>query len=121
MRGKNVATVAAGAAFLVGALVTILVATAFVQLYINTHDLLVCRQRIAMSPDATQEDADKLESLKHSFWARLPKMAFVATIVLAAIITLPSSCVIACSIYVSIIRRLTGSHSKKEPKADQKQ
>ena len=122
MSGKNIATVAAGAAFLLGALATILIVCAVGQLYINTHDLLVCRQRIAMSPNATQEDTVKLESLKHNFWTKLPKMAFVVIAALVGIISLSIFYVIAFSIYVSIIRRFAGSHSKKKkPKDKQKE
>jgi len=109
MSGRKVVT---GTALFVSALAAIFIAAVFVQLYIKTHDPLICRQRIAMSPNATQENRVKLESLRQSFCAKLPKMAFALIAALASIISFTAFYVFTVTNYLPVMRRLTGSRNK---------
>jgi hypothetical protein len=109
-----VGTITAGVA-------SILITAAFVQLYINTQHLLVCRQRIAASGNATQEDLVNLERLKQSFWAKLPKAAFAVVAGVAGIVSFAGFGSLATVVTHRLITKwhLTRSEGKEQKPDDQ--
>ena len=75
--------------FLAG-MITIISLCGIVVAYKHTNELLECRQRLANSPEATENDQERANELQRSVWITTPKYVSAIGLALIGMLTFAS-------------------------------
>ncbi len=99
---KSSVPVAGILALLVAGFITIISTCGITVASIHTKELLLCRQRLANSSEATEKDKIRASELQDSFWVILPKWVLASIIVIVGIITYASLSVTLLILFLRI-------------------